>query len=753
MSRVKGAEGIVKAVGDIYDIRRKTNQNNCIMKKNFFKFGIVAAALAVVAACNQEDSTSEYGEVKAIEATAQTPEEVSGFETTRSVVVESGNDFSLWWAAGESIGVYGSSIKNTKYTSTNTSNAQTVTFKGGSLFKTPKYAYYPYSTANNSVAQTAVKGELAQEQSWDASAPALAGDYKVGTYKSRSWSNTTFTFSNVMTYVKMAVNATGTVLENDQLKSVTMTVQGADGSARQLWGAYTVNLTKSSSSALTWNGTESNINTATLKWTKTPVLAAGESVTGYMVSAPFVKSGDVVSFEVVTDNHKATFNVTSSADYAANSHVTYAISLADLSDVVYMTADGEVIGGDDNTGDDNTGDNTGDDNTGDDNTGDNTGDDNTGDNTGDDNTGDNTGDDNTGDNTGDDNTGDNTGDDNTGDNTGDDNTGDNTGDDNVDVPAVPETPTAPQKVTGQFTCATYNVDGLPQKISLISINSDGPGSSGTNNISAKIASQNWDFVGFSEDFAYHSNLISSLGNYQWGKHRGSISSSALYKTLDTDGLEFAARKATCSWSSENITAFSSSYGGLTSGANTCIKKGFRHYPVTVAEGVVVDVIITHMNTYSSSGSGHINAQHAQLKQLAQYINNLVATNNRPVILMGDTNCRYTRHDLKTYFWSVLNSNLTYSDPWVDFQWNGVYPTYPSKSLMVSDATGTDSSTDIICADTQKGEVVDKIIYINTPNSPIQIKAESYLRDYDNFKGLADHMPIVVKFSFEKTISE
>ena len=664
------------------------------MKKILFRLGMVAIALSVVAACNQEESASEYSEIKAIEAEAQTPEEVSGFEVTRGVVVENSNDFELWWAAGESIGVYGTSIKNTKYTSTNKSNAATVTFSGGSLFKTPKYAYYPYSSANSSNAQTALKGSLAQEQAWDASAPALAGDYKVGTYKSRSWSTTTFTFSNVMTYVKMAVNATGTALENDKLQSVTMTVKGADGAARQLWGAYTVNLTKSSSSALTWNGTESNINTATLKWTKTPVLAAGESVTGYMVSAPFVKSGDVVSFEVVTDNHKATFNVTSSANYAANSHVTYAISLADLSDVVYMTADGEVIGGDDNTGDDNTVDNT-----------------------------------------------------------VDDNTGDNTGDDNVDVPAVPETPTAPQKVTGQFTCATYNVDGLPQKISIISINSDGPGSSGTSNISAKIASQNWDFVGFSEDFAYHSNLTSSLSNYQWGTYRGSVSSSALYKTIDTDGLEFAARKATCSWSSEKITAFSSSYGGLTSGANTCIKKGFRHYVVTVAEGVEVDVIITHMNTYSSSGSGHINAQHAQLKQIAQYINNLVATNNRPVILMGDTNCRYTRHDFKTYFWDVLNSNLTYSDPWVDFQWNGVYPTYPSKSLMVSDATGTNSSTDIICADTQKGEVVDKVIYINNPNAPVQIKAESYLRDYDNFKGLADHMPIVVKFSFEKTISE
>ena len=709
------------------------------MKKNFFRLAIVAAALAVVAACNQEDSTSEYGEVKAIEATAQTPEEVSGFETTRTVVVEKNNEFSLWWAAGESIGVYGSSITNTKYTSTNTSNAQTVTFKGGSLFKTPKYAYYPYSTANNSVAQTAVKGELAQEQSWDASAPALAGDYKVATYKSRSLSNTTFTFSNVMTYVKMAVNATGTVLENDKLKSVTMTVQGADGSARQLWGAFTANLTKTSSSALTWKGTEANKNVATLKWTKTPAL--NNSVSGYMVSAPFVKKGDVINFVIETDNHKAAFKVTSSVNYGANVQVTYSMSLADM-DVVYMTANGEVIG------DDNS-----DDTEEDDNTGDAEGDDNTGDVEGDDNTGNVEGDNNTGDVENGDNAGDVEEDNN---NAGDVENGDNTGDDNntdVEVPAVPETPSAPQKVTGEFTCATYNVDGLPQKISLVSINSDGPGSTGTKNISAKIATQNWDFVGFSEDFEYHSNLTSSLGNYQWGTHRGSVSSSALYKTLDTDGLEFAARKATCSFSSENITAFTSSSGGLTSGANTCIKKGFRHYPVTVAEGVVVDVIITHMNTYSSSGSGHINAQHAQLKQLAQYINNLVATNNRPVILMGDTNCRYTRHDFKTYFWSVLNSNLTYSDPWVDFQWNGVYPTYPSKSLMVSDATGTDSSTDIICADTQKGEVVDKIIYINNPNAPVQIKAESYLRDYNNFKGLADHMPIVVKFSFEKTISE
>ena len=678
------------------------------MNKNLVKIGLMSIVLSMTA-CSQDDLASEFKEIKEIKGEAQTPTAVSGYKTTRSVVVEGDDDFSLWWATGESIGVYGSSITNTKYTSTNSSNAQTVTFKGGSIFRTPKYAYYPYSSVNSSNAQTAVAGNLPQEQTWNASAPALAGDFKIGTYKSRSWSSTTFTFSNVLTYVKMAVNATGTVLEGDKLQSIAITAKSAEGNARQLWGGFKADLTKAAASALTWNGTEENNNTATLNWAETPALSAETTVTGYMAAAPLVKQGDVIEFLVITDNHKASFSVTSGVDYSANIHVVYALALAEMADVVYMTAEGEEIG------DDTTGDNT-------------------------------EGDDTTGDNTEGDNTegGENTeGDESTGETEGDDTTGETEGDNNTET----EEPVTPEVVMGQFTCATYNVDGLPQKISFVSLNSDGPGSTGTSNISAKIAQQNWDFIGFSEDFAYHSNLISSLGTYQWGTYRGSVSSSALYKTIDTDGLGFAARKTTCSWSEENIVQFTSSNGGLTSGANTCIKKGFRHYPVTLAEGVVVDVIITHMNTYSSSGTGHINAQHAQLKQIAQYINELVAANNRPVILMGDTNCRYTRHDFQTYFWSVLNSNLTYADPWVEFQWNGVYPTYPSNSLMVSDATGT-SDSDIICENTQKGEVVDKIIYINNPSAPVQIKAQSYLRDYDNFNGLADHMPIVVTFSYE-----
>ena len=314
-------------------------------------------------------------------------------------------------------------------------------------------------------------------------------------------------------------------------------------------------------------------------------------------------------------------------------------------------------------------------------------------------------------------------------------------------PETPEEPSEPETpaVAGTFTVATYNVDGLPKKISFFTINGDGPGSDGTKTISSAIAAEGWDIVGFSEDFAYHSELTSALGAYTFGTHRGSVSSIS---SNNTDGLCFATLNSTCSFGSETIVEYTSDYGGITSGANTCIKKGFRYYPVTLADGVVIDVYITHMNTYSSSGTGHINAQHKQLAQLAAYVSEKAMANGRPAIIMGDTNCRYTRHDFQTYFWSKFDSSLTINDPWVDYMWDGVYPTYPSNSLVVEDATGT-SSSDIIC-DSQKGEVVDKVIYINNPASNVQISANGYLRD-SAFQGLADHWPIVVEFSY--TVAE
>ena len=313
-------------------------------------------------------------------------------------------------------------------------------------------------------------------------------------------------------------------------------------------------------------------------------------------------------------------------------------------------------------------------------------------------------------------------------------------------------------IRGNFTAATYNVDGMPDISYLInSTNPDGPGSSGTKTIGQKMSTSGWDFVALSEDFNYHSELSSSATGYTFQAYDNEklpsrYESDILWNHWETDGLGFAGLTSTCTFTQIDKIEFTSEAGGLFSGANTCVDKGFRHFQVTMKNtGVAFDVIITHMNTYDDDGTDHINAQHNQLKQIAQYINTISNDYKRPIIFMGDTNCRYTRHDFQTYFWGVLNSNLDVHDPWIDFQWNGVKPTYPSKSLMVSDATGTDPDLDIICENTQKGEVVDKIIYINNPNSNTTITATSYLRDYDGFNGLADHMPIVAKFKYESVV--
>lgn len=283
-----------------------------------------------------------------------------------------------------------------------------------------------------------------------------------------------------------------------------------------------------------------------------------------------------------------------------------------------------------------------------------------------------------------------------------------------------------------FTCATYNVK-----------------SSTSGSIGTKITEDGWDFFSLSEDF---SKLASNLSSYTFGTR--SRSTSSLWGSGPKDGLGFATLNGRCTFSGEYIDAFDSEYGGLLDGANTVVDKGFRYYLVTLHDGVEVEVYITHMNTYDTEK--HLECQNAQLQEVATYIAN--HQSGRPVIFMGDTNCRYTRNDFETYFWSILrNAGLSYADAWAEFQWpsareelglSGDYPELGGKSLMVSDATGTNAETDIMCSTTQNGEVVDKVIYINKPSNSVQLKAKSYLRDMD-YGDLSDHMPIVVEFSYEK----
>ena len=321
--------------------------------------------------------------------------------------------------------------------------------------------------------------------------------------------------------------------------------------------------------------------------------------------------------------------------------------------------------------------------------------------------------------------------------------GGNEGGEDPDQPVTPE-PEEPETITGTFTCATYNVDGLPEKVlGFITLNGDGPGSDGTKQISQKIATSGWDIVTFQENFTYNDELTSAMSAYyKFGTHRKFSIASAL-GTCDTDGLGFATLNSTCSFSDESWWAFTEKYGGLTNGADENLKKGIRHYVVTMKDGVEIDLLVTHMN--SGSDSGHISARASQLAQIAAYINKISA-NNRPIIFMGDTNCRYTRDDMFGCLLDLLNEELTYADPWVEYSWNGVYPTLGSASLMVPSKDSSSTLTE------QTGEVVDKVIYFNNSNSDTQIKANYYLYD-TAYAGMADHNPVVAEFTYVKTIQK
>lgn len=278
-----------------------------------------------------------------------------------------------------------------------------------------------------------------------------------------------------------------------------------------------------------------------------------------------------------------------------------------------------------------------------------------------------------------------------------------------------------------FNAVALNVDGLPVTIDGIEINPDGKGAAGATELCEKIANSGWDFVGFSEDFNFHSQLTAAPAStyYNFGAHGGGVSGLS----NSTDGLGFACAKY-LTMSGGTRVEWGNYNGTIDQGADGLINKGFRVYTVTFATGVAVDVYVLHMD--ASDGAQDIAARETQLTKLATYIKN--NHNNRPVIIMGDTNCRYTREQLKTKFIDVINadSRLTINDPWVDLMWGGAYPSYGSDAMM----THTYGE--------QKGEIVDKVLYINTTASNLKLKANSYLHDMSI--DVSDHNPVVVNFT-------
>lgn len=297
-----------------------------------------------------------------------------------------------------------------------------------------------------------------------------------------------------------------------------------------------------------------------------------------------------------------------------------------------------------------------------------------------------------------------------------------------------------------FTVATLNVDGMPPKLTplgiSINLNPDAKEGPGATAIGQGIVTTGWDIIALSEDFNYHNELVAPLSTYYYaGTHRGNLYNKldVLSSPFDTDGLGLLWTK-TMATTNESWTEWTTKYGKTDHGSDELIRKGFRYYTVEIAPGMLIDLYIHHMDAEDAAED---NA--ARASQITQLVNLIKSTHNkRPILVMGDTNCRYTRDDLKNLLYGALSADgrFTVGDPWIDFQWDG---NYDAPELQVGQPSILTSNLGY-----QKGEVVDKIFYINDAEAEgIRLVPLAY-RQAEEFKNeqgepLSDHYPVTAKF--------
>ena len=682
---------------------------------------LIAGAALVSCSENALEQDMSKGNVEIIAS-------IENEELTRTCIdptVYKDNVTGLLWTPEDLLGVYGSSgTKNAKFENKSTVKAANATFSGTLADgEAPQYCYYPYTDANAGKAYDALTGKVNAVQSYSAADGLLSDDWKYGTSSTAEGEGYKFKMNSLFAMAKVVVDATGSAVEGESLKSVLIkATSGSEGSeVRAINGDFTFSAADGSYSL-----TKVEADATTMEWCDEAVLSSGKKYTGYITLIPNIVEDDKITITITTDKHTAVFEVPCLKSLASGYIYDFPMTLTELAakmNAAYGTAP-EITeiatGGEGGSGEGGSGEGGG------------------------------------------------------------------------------STDPQPTVTTGTFTACAFNVDGLPSIV-----NSDGPGSSGTTRMAGIANNLGWDIIAVSEDFEYNTQLVDGLSNYSHGTYRGSVGiGQTVGITADTDGLNFFWKTSTTSATGETYVRYNDAEGDLYNGANTCIKKGFRHYVVTVdaTNNVVIDVYITHMNTYSGSGNtesnAYVKAVLSQLRQLRDYVLTNAKTNKRPAIIMGDTNMRYTRHDIKTNFLDVVaaydnNAGYTVTDPWVEFHRGGVYPEWNSLSLMTRFAFAGDTENDIVCADNQKGEVVDKIWYINVPGAEVQLKATAHQNDVDNFRkstsnvsysgvmvedvngtntsgntkytsgqtvsytkdvGYSDHFPVVTTFEWTKTVA-
>ena len=199
------------------------------------KYAALVIALACFASCQDESllGGDAAGNVKILAR-------MSGSTPTRTCVdgVTTDGSVGILWSPGDRIGVYGSAgTANALFVSSNTSAAPEAVFAGNlKQGESPSYAYYPYDEGNSSSDVSAIKGNLKLVQAYNMADGTLEADYKVGkpTFSSADGGQYEFSFEHLFSLIRFSINATGTLLEGDNLESIILTLPDGAGSAASL---------------------------------------------------------------------------------------------------------------------------------------------------------------------------------------------------------------------------------------------------------------------------------------------------------------------------------------------------------------------------------------------------------------------------------------------------------------------------------------------------------------------------------------
>ncbi|MFB4318034.1 endonuclease [Actinomadura sp. 21ATH] len=256
-------------------------------------------------------------------------------------------------------------------------------------------------------------------------------------------------------------------------------------------------------------------------------------------------------------------------------------------------------------------------------------------------------------------------------------------------------PAARAEIGGTLSLLTYNVAGLPEPIS------GGDPANNTGPIGERVNA--YGVVNVQEDFNYHAAL------YRTDRHP--------YRTPTSGGVLFGSGLNTMS---------DHPYGDLRrirwnrcNGFDCLTPKGFTFKRITLAEGVSVDLYNLHANAGTTAAD--LAARRDNVTQLAAYITANSAGN--AVIVMGDTNTRYTRAEDNI---RALVSAAGLTDAWVEAERGGTPPAAGSPALTCDDAQVTDAC-----------EVVDKILFRGSGR--VALRLTGYSNENARFRTAADEM--------------